>query len=60
MLALFLPSIYKFLGVVIAVLVMGFLLWWSTRLQMRREAMQKDDDVLALPTEPAHTRGECD
>ena len=36
--ALFLPSVYKFIGIAMVILVMAFLLWWSTRLQIKREA----------------------
>jgi len=43
--ALFLPSVYKFLGIVMAVLVMAFLLWWSTRLQIKREALRELETV---------------
>jgi UDP-GlcNAc:undecaprenyl-phosphate/decaprenyl-phosphate GlcNAc-1-phosphate transferase len=41
--ALFLPSVYKFIGIAVAVGVMALLLWWSTRLQIRREERQKDE-----------------
>jgi UDP-GlcNAc:undecaprenyl-phosphate/decaprenyl-phosphate GlcNAc-1-phosphate transferase len=34
--ALALPSVYKFLGIVLAVAIMAFLLWWSGYLQTRR------------------------
>lgn len=34
--ALALPSFYKFLGIVLAVAIMAFLLWWSGYLQTRR------------------------
>jgi UDP-GlcNAc:undecaprenyl-phosphate GlcNAc-1-phosphate transferase len=36
-----LPSIYKFLGIALVVVIMALLLWWSTRLQIKREALQK-------------------
>ena len=38
-----LPSIYKFLGIALVVVVMALLLWWSTRLQIKREARQKQE-----------------
>ena len=39
--ALALPSVYKFLGIVLAVAIMAFLLWWSGYLQTRRA--QRDE-----------------
>lgn len=39
-LALLLPSVYKLLAIVLAVLVMAALLWWSTRLQNKREQQE--------------------
>lgn len=41
--ALFLPSVYKFIGIAMVVVVMAFLLWWSTHLQIRREEIQKNE-----------------
>jgi UDP-GlcNAc:undecaprenyl-phosphate/decaprenyl-phosphate GlcNAc-1-phosphate transferase len=41
--ALFLPSVYKFIGIAMVVVVMAFLLWWSTHLQVKREAVQKNE-----------------
>ncbi len=41
--ALFLPSFYKFIGIAAVVVVMAFLLWWSTYLQVKREQKQKTD-----------------
>jgi UDP-GlcNAc:undecaprenyl-phosphate/decaprenyl-phosphate GlcNAc-1-phosphate transferase len=41
--ALFLPSVYKFIGIAMVILVMAFLLWWSTRMQIKREALQNND-----------------
>ncbi len=39
--ALFLPSVYKFLGIVLAVAIMAFLLWWSSYLQTRRSQREQ-------------------
>jgi UDP-GlcNAc:undecaprenyl-phosphate GlcNAc-1-phosphate transferase len=39
--ALFLSSVYKFLGIAMVVIVMAFLLWWSTRLQIKREQKEQ-------------------
>jgi UDP-GlcNAc:undecaprenyl-phosphate GlcNAc-1-phosphate transferase len=38
--ALFLPTVYKFLGILMVVVVMALLLWWSTRLQIKREQQE--------------------
>lgn len=40
--ALFLPSMYKFLGIILVIILMAFLLWWSTRLQIKREEHLKN------------------
>lgn len=45
--ALLLPSVYKFLGIALAVAIMALLLWWSTRLQIKREERQKQEATLA-------------
>lgn len=39
--ALFLPSVYKFLGILLTIVIMATLLWWSTRLQVKREELEK-------------------
>ena len=39
--ALFLPTVYKFLGIGMAVIVMAGLLWWSTHLQIKREQQEQ-------------------
>ena len=41
--SVFLPSVYKFLGIGVMVLVMVCLLWWSTRLQIKREEKLKSE-----------------
>ncbi|HEU5378303.1 MAG TPA: MraY family glycosyltransferase, partial [Ktedonobacteraceae bacterium] len=41
--ALCLPSMYKFLGIILVVMLMAFLLWWSTRLQIKREERLKSE-----------------
>lgn len=38
-----LPSIYKVLGIALVVVVMALLLWWSTRLQIKRETRQQQE-----------------
>lgn len=38
--ALFLPTVYKFLGIAMVVVVMALLLWWSTHLQIKREQQE--------------------
>ena len=45
--ALFVPHVYKFLGIAIVVIIMATLLWWSTRLQIKREqqAQQKKEET---------------
>ena len=50
--ALFLPSFYKFLGIVLALVLMAILLWWSTRLQIRHEAHHKQEAERAEQTVP--------
>lgn len=42
--ALFLSSVYKFLGIVMVVVIMAFLLWWSTRLQIKRERHTQQEE----------------
>lgn len=51
--AIMLPSVYKFVGIAMVVVVMAFLLWWSTRLQIKREESQKADSDAT----PVSTRG---
>jgi UDP-GlcNAc:undecaprenyl-phosphate GlcNAc-1-phosphate transferase len=41
MLALALPSVYKFLAIAIAVAIFALLTWWSTYLQNKREKLQE-------------------
>lgn len=41
--AILLPSVYKFVGILLATAIMALLLWWSTRLQSKREAHLKKD-----------------
>lgn len=41
--ALFLTSVYKFLGILMVVVVMAVLLWWSTRLQNKREQHEQQE-----------------
>ncbi len=44
--ALLLPTVYKFLGIVLAVVIMALLLWWSGRLQTRQEAKLRQETAL--------------
>lgn len=39
--ALFLPTTYKFLGIAMVIILMALLLWWSTRLQIKREQREQ-------------------
>ncbi|HEX7737200.1 MAG TPA: MraY family glycosyltransferase [Ktedonobacteraceae bacterium] len=50
--ALFLSSEFKFLGIFMVVVMMAVLLWWSTRLQIKREQRQKQpqEKEAASPT----------
>jgi UDP-GlcNAc:undecaprenyl-phosphate GlcNAc-1-phosphate transferase len=41
--ALFLPPLYKFVGIAMVVVVMAGLLWWSTRLQIKREQQAQQE-----------------
>ncbi|MEO7021748.1 MAG: MraY family glycosyltransferase [Ktedonobacteraceae bacterium] len=43
--ALFLHSVYKILGIVLAVVLMASLLTWSTRLQIKREERLKREEL---------------
>lgn len=45
--ALLLPTVYKFLGIVLAVVIMALLLWWSGQLQTRHEEKLKQETTLA-------------
>lgn len=53
--ALLLPSVYKFLGLALAVAIMIFLLWWSGRLQTKHEERLKQEAVLPKPPQPNPT-----
>ena len=50
--ALFLPSVYKFFGIALAVILMALLTWWSSRLQTRQEERLKQQAQAAPPTIP--------
>jgi UDP-GlcNAc:undecaprenyl-phosphate GlcNAc-1-phosphate transferase len=50
--ALFLPSVYKFLGIALAVVLMAFLIWWSSRLQTKQEERLKREEQPAAPRIP--------
>lgn len=52
--ALFLPSMYKFLGIILVVMLMAFLLWWSTRLQIKREERLKSEAPAELERVAGH------
>ncbi len=47
-LAIALPSVYKFLAIAIAIAIMILLLWWSTRLQNKREQLQKQEKAAGV------------
>src|SRR5579883_1468345 len=51
--ALFLSPVYKFLGIAMVVLIMAFLLWWSTRLQIKREQLAQQQQQSQQPKESA-------
>lgn len=48
--ALLLPSVYKFLGIGLAVLLMTWLIWWSSRLQRRqKDLLQQRKEAVCPP-----------
>jgi UDP-GlcNAc:undecaprenyl-phosphate GlcNAc-1-phosphate transferase len=50
--ALLLPSFYKFLGIVLAIMLMAWLTWWSSRLQSRQEQRLQQREQAAWPPLP--------
>jgi UDP-GlcNAc:undecaprenyl-phosphate GlcNAc-1-phosphate transferase len=50
--ALLLPSFYKFLGIVLAIMLMTCLTWWSARLQRRQKQRRQPRAEAAWPPLP--------
>src|SRR5258707_6647212 len=50
--ALFLHSTYKFAGIALVIVIMAFLLWWSTRLQNKRAQLEQEEQDKAAQSVP--------
>ena len=52
-----LASIYKVLGIALVVVIMALLLWWSTRLQIKREERQRQQEAASRPRAETSSTG---